>query len=392
MKHLLYIFIIISIAFAFTNCSSDNDTEGLDYYDTTEAGGDIDNNDNQGGLQPEPGMITAGEWCDLENWDFWTSLIQDNQYYTNLQYWEMYPVHRYELKLLASNGNPVIDASVALFDNNNEKIWATRTDNKGIAQLWNKFDNNNNNAHIIKINHNGSDATVININPYEQGTITYQFDVTNNTENNIDIMFVVDATGSMGDEIDFLKAELLDVINRVKNENVNSNLRLGSVFYRDDGDEYVVKNFNLTNDITSIYNSVNQQDANGGGDFPEAVDQALETAITQQTWNPSAVSRLLFLILDAPPHYYSNVLDKLNNQISLAAEKGIKIIPVSASGIDKETEFLLRIMAMATNGTYVFITNDSGIGNNHIDPTIGQYEVEYLNDLLVRLINKYSQI
>lgn len=70
------------------------------------------------------------------------------------------------------------------------------------------------------------------------------------------------------------------------------------------------------------------------------------------------------------------------------AKKGIKIIPITASGIDKETEFLMRFFAISTNGTYVFITNHSGIGNEHLEPTVGDYEVEFLNDLMVRLINE----
>lgn len=51
----------------------------------------------------------------------------------------------------------------------------------------------------------------------------------------------------------------------------------------------------------------------------------------------------------------------------------------------------MRFLAITTNGTYVFITNHSGVGNEHLEPSVGEYEVEYLNDLLVRLINKYAQ-
>lgn len=51
----------------------------------------------------------------------------------------------------------------------------------------------------------------------------------------------------------------------------------------------------------------------------------------------------------------------------------------------------MRFMAISTNSTYVFITNHSGIGNDHLKPSIGQYEVEKLNDLIVRLIKKYSE-
>jgi len=52
---------------------------------------------------------------------------------------------------------------------------------------------------------------------------------------------------------------------------------------------------------------------------------------------------------------------------------------------------MMRFISIATNGTYVFITNDSGIGNSHLSPTVGKYDVEYLNNLMVRLIKKYSK-
>jgi hypothetical protein len=65
------------------------------------------------------------------------------------------------------------------------------------------------------------------------------------------------------------------------------------------------------------------------------------------------------------------------------------MIPVASSGIDKYTEYLLRNEAMMTGGTYVFLTNDSGIGGDHLEATVGETVVEYLNRLLVRLINEY---
>lgn len=108
-------------------------------------------------------------------------------------------------------------------------------------------------------------------------------------------------------------------------------------------------------------------------------------------WSDLAKTKIAFLLLDAPPHYHQQIIEDINGSIKKAAEKGVKIIPITASGIDKETEFLMRFLSISTNGTYVFITNDSGIGNDHIEPSIGEYEVEYLNDLMVRLINKYSK-
>jgi hypothetical protein len=121
------------------------------------------------------------------------------------------------------------------------------------------------------------------------------------------------------------------------------------------------------------------------------VHTALKKAINDLQWSTTATSRIIFLVLDAPPHYDTQVVSEIQSQVMLAALKGIKIIPVVASGIDKETEFLMRFISIATNGTYVFITNDSGIGNEHLEPTVGEYEVERLNDLITRLINKYLE-
>jgi hypothetical protein len=168
------------------------------------------------------------------------------------------------------------------------------------------------------------------------------------------------------------------------------NLRAGTVFYRDQGDNYLTKISPFTTDVSSLIDFVKAQSADGGGDFPEAVHTALQAALEQQNWSSNATARLLFLVLDAPPHHEDSVIASLQSSIKKAASKGIKIIPITASGIDKETEFMMRFMSVSTNGTYVFITNDSGIGGDHLTPTVGKFKVEFLDDLMVRLIKKYA--
>jgi hypothetical protein len=212
-----------------------------------------------------------------------------------------------------------------------------------------------------------------------------------NLDNKIEISFVVDATGSMGDELEYLKTELLDVISRIKNANPNSSILTSSVFYRDEGDDYVTKISNFTTDNSATVNFIKNQSAGGSGDFPEAVHSALSKAVNELQWSTKAKTRILFLVLDAPPHHDNSVISDIQTSILKAAEKGIKIIPITASGIDKGTEFLMRFLALGTNGTYVFLTDHSGIGNSHLEATVGQYEVEFLNNLMVRLINKYAE-
>jgi hypothetical protein len=167
-------------------------------------------------------------------------------------------------------------------------------------------------------------------------------------------------------------------------------VRLSLNFYRDEGDEYVVRPFPFGEDIDEAVEILSQQSAAGGGDEPEAVHTAFLSAIDHHEWSAEARMRLLFWIHDAPPHQLPEVMTSMQGSIGKAAAKGIRIIPVAASGANKDEEFLDRSIDILTGGTYVFLTNDSGIGGGHGEPS-GEVEagVEYLNDLIVRLIGEY---
>ena len=203
--------------------------------------------------------------------------------------------------------------------------------------------------------------------------------------NTVDVLFAVDATGSMGDEIAYLKSELKNIMNRIDAEIAQK--RVALTVYRDHGDSYVTRSIDFKENINEVKDFLSQQDANGGGDYEEAVEEALKVSLSQ-SWNVDAKAKLLFLMLDAPPHYTEQNVAIIKSQIKKAQEMGIKIISVVASGANKEVEFLMRSFSVATNGTYVFLTDDSGIGNDHMDPTTEDVKVEKLNDLIVRLIEK----
>ncbi|MOA16657.1 hypothetical protein D3C78_1368800 [compost metagenome] len=143
--------------------------------------------------------------------------------------------------------------------------------------------------------------------------------------------------------------------------------------------------------MNKIIDQFSKQKAEGGGDYPEAVDQALRDAIHEHEWSKEARARLLFLVLDAPPHDDPQIIDEIQQLTADAAEQGIRIIPIASSGVSVDTEYLLRFMAVATGGTYLFLTDDSGIGGDHLEPAVGEYEVKLLNDLLVEVINRYVQ-
>ena len=358
----------------------------------SSSSGSSSSGNGQGGAEIDPGQITAGEWNDLENWNFWEDLLKKEDYADFPEHWEFYTANRYSVTVKGFGGQPIIDAEVELIDPDGNIAWLARTDNKGQAELFSGlFNLLPLQSHQIKVYHQSANAVIENAKPFNVAVNEVNLSASGNFLANAEVAFVVDATGSMGDEMEYLKVELNDIIAMALEGNPSLELKTGSVFYRDNGDEYLTKTSPLTSSHSSTIEFINLQKANGGGDYPEAVEIALNEAMAM-SWSENAVARIIFLVLDAPPHHEPGVISSLQETIRTAAAMGVKVIPVTASGINKNTEFLMRFLSMATNGTYVFITDHSGIGNAHLEPTVGDYEVEYLNELLARLIKEYSEI
>ena len=355
--------------------------------------------DPDGGGNSMAGIVTAGEWNDLDNWGFWNELMSgqnEGKFYEYLNYWNLYTGNRFAVTVVDAAGAPVCGAKVELFVNESQKAsWTAITDNSGSAELWYNIGSSGDTdeektftaaVNGVKISDPLSPtynfAEEVNMNTLVAEQVT--------TVNSADIAFIVDATGSMYDEIDFLKEDLLDIIQRAS-ANTTRELRTAALFYRDEHDIYLTRHEDFNKNPENTLMFIKKQKAGGGGDYPEAVHTALERALQNLSWREGSYAKIAFLLLDAPPHHQNEVLASLKSSIKLYAANGIKIIPIAASGVDKNTEFILRLMAIYTDGTYTFITNHSGVGNDHIEPTIGQYQVEQLNDLIVRLIQKYTE-
>ncbi|TFH08828.1 MAG: VWA domain-containing protein [Candidatus Thorarchaeota archaeon] len=119
----------------------------------------------------------------------------------------------------------------------------------------------------------------------------------------LDIVFVVDNTGSMGPYIQNVKTKILEIIRTIKKEELCHRLRVGLVSYRDHPPEettYITQKFELTSDTATIEQNVMKMDASGGGDGPEAVSTALQVMNKMEYLNESA--KIAVLIGDAPPH------------------------------------------------------------------------------------------
>ena len=338
------------------------------------------------------GLLTSGEWNDLEHWKFWTNIINDNDYSGKMSYWKFYPQQLVAVKVVDGNDIGVANVPVTLL-NGKQVEFTTKTDNEGYAYCWiNLFHDKKQNQNDLWLIVDGVVISgQLKISSRENRKLNINTVVDKDAKHpktTADIAFIVDATGSMSDEIRFLKSDLNYIIDRAKFES-NIGLRTAALFYRDVGDNYLTRHDDFTDDVAKTQEFVSRQSANGGGDYPEAVHTALEASLQNLSWDEGARARIAFLILDAPAHYEEDIIKSLQNSIRLFAKKGIKLIPVAASGVDKETEFMLRFFDLATGGTYVFLTDDSGIGNSHIKATVGNYQVESLAELMIRLIKKY---
>lgn len=333
------------------------------------------------------GQLTAGEWRDLDHWDEWLDVLDREEWSGMPEHWGYDTSGRIPVRV-GSDGAPVVDARVELRDAGGATIWTARTDSHGRAEVFSGAFGADEGPWSLRVTARDEVVDVADVLPgATDAPVEVEISRPFAPGLSLDLMFVVDTTGSMGDELWYIQAELRDVIERAQAQSTQLfDLRTSLNFYRDEGDDYVVNSHPFTSDLDAALGSLAAESAAGGGDFPEAVEQALHDAIEGHEWRAEATARLLFLVLDAPPHHTPAILERMRSVTAAAAAKGIRIIPVAGSGIDKNTEFLLRFEAILTGGTYTFLTDHSGIGGSHIEPTIGAYDVEFLNDLLVRLI------
>lgn len=210
----------------------------------------------------------------------------------------------------------------------------------------------------------------------------------------LDLLFLLDATGSMGDEIEKLKVSMASIADEIAALPEAPDVRFALVAYRDQGDEYVVRPFDFTARLNAFQRELANVRADGGGDTPEDVNTALHTAVHEMSWRPADTVRLAVLVGDAPPHVdYRWQQYSYDRDMLAAVGQGIKLFPVAASNTDESGEFTFRQMAQATGGKFVFLTyedaDDPGSGpGTETAHDVENYSVNTLDALIVRLVRE----
>ena len=205
----------------------------------------------------------------------------------------------------------------------------------------------------------------------------------------LDVLFLLDATGSMHDEIYQLKITVDEVAQRIHRLPGDVDVRLGMTLYRDEFDSFLTSTFDLTPDVEAFAEALAAVVADGGDDYPEALDEALADALSQPSWRSAAETvQLVFLVADAPPQVLRQVPVPYTESMLQAAGRGIKIFPVSSSGTDDQAEFVFRQLAQFTGARYVFLTYGAAGRATGSSSDIDQrdYEELSLDDLIVRLV------
>jgi hypothetical protein len=195
----------------------------------------------------------------------------------------------------------------------------------------------------------------------------------------------------MADEINQLKENIRSISAQIDALPSQPDVRFGMVAYRDRGDDYIARAFDFTPDIEEFADGLAGVYADGGGDYPEDLNEALSRAIHEPEWRVEETVSLIFLVADAPPHLDYGQQNHYAYEVLEAAKRGIKVFPIASSGLDSQGEYIFRQLAQVSGGRFIFLTyGPSGPGSTgtETDFQVSDYTVSSLDSLVVKIVEE----
>jgi hypothetical protein len=311
------------------------------------------------------------------------------------------PVHdrdvseRYIVSVNDQAGNPLLDADVFVYAEN-EPVFSGRTYATGQILFFPKAlgvpDKVTSFQVVAEKDAGRGEAMLVRGETHQLTLNLAQSDLESEEPVNLDVLFLIDSTGSMADEIDKLQESIREIAARIDRLPGQPHVRFAMTIYRDRGDLFVSRTFDFTPDVRAFHEALAQVEADGGGDYPESLNEGLYRAIHAPEWRGQDTVQLIFLVADAPPHLdYAQDYDYAAEMVK-AAERGIKIFPIASSGLDDQGEYIFRQIAQFTQGRFVFLTyagpTNGGPPGDETTHHVEDYSVENLDDLLVRLVEE----
>lgn len=379
--------LVLSIAWVLTSCSDANSSVEVSMITPALGTGDSSS-------LIQPSQLSAGEIDDNSQWEHHIDYRDDFlQWYSN-RVRDVDVSERQIITVADAQGLPVMGARILIYGDQ-ELITETRTYANGSSLFFPSAWVHSEQDFQIVVQKEDS-AVEFTLEPQSSSAWRVELDsVQQPNVTQLDILFLLDATGSMGDEIAQLQNNILSISTQVNQFQGNVDVRYGLVIYRDRGDDYVVRTFNFVDDVERFQTQLNAVRAAGGGDKPESLNEGLHAAIQNVNWRGDNAIKLVFLVADAPPHLdYPNDYDYSQEMIA-AAWQGIKIFSIASSGLPLDGEFVFRQLAQYTMGRFIFLTYQNGTsgqaGTERTDLTAGNdgnYTVEQLDELVLKLIEE----
>ncbi len=205
----------------------------------------------------------------------------------------------------------------------------------------------------------------------------------------IEVCFVLDTTGSMGGLIEGAKLKIWSIANQMVSAKPAPQLKIALLGYRDRGDEYIVRRYDLSEDIDAVYANLQKFQAGGGGDTPESVNQALDEAVNKISWSSDrSVLKIVFLVGDSPPHM--DYQDDVKYQVTCAAAmKKDLIINTVQCGANSDTTRIWQDIANLAEGKSVAISQS---GDMQVVSTPMDRELSELNVTMGRTLTPYGAV
>lgn len=331
----------------------------------------------------QAGTLTAGSFDDLAHPDAFPKWLRDLRQNNDHKAIERMAKPAVILAVTDAAGAPVVGARVVVVDASGKRSPKLTTRTDGRVSVIADDGLNTEAALHAEITAPGRPTQKVAAGVSGEGELRVVIDAAPaGRVQRLDIAIVIDCTGSMSDELEYLKVEIDAIARSVSERYPGIQQRYALVAYRDEGDDYVTRVFRF-NPLDAFSKSLGRQVAAGGGDYPEAMHKALSDA-NQLAWSDGPAARIAFLVADAPPH--DDKIDAALASASTLRGKGVAVYPVAASGVADMAEFVMRSAAIMTGGEYLFLTDDSGVGNPHAEPHLPHYTVTALRDQMIRSI------
>ncbi|MCL4266594.1 MAG: VWA domain-containing protein [Anaerolineae bacterium] len=335
----------------------------------------------------ESSRLRAGEVDDNENWAEYLAYLQS---YTAENVIPLAVSERHTIQVVDALSRPMSGVPIRI-EVNGELVTELRTHSDGTVLFFpGLYSSQTGSYEVTAVNGAQTVSMLLAVGGAGQNRqLMFTGEGERGTAVPLDILFLIDATGSMADEIRQLKDNMVAIAMQINTLPSQPDVRFSFVTYRDRTDDFPVNLFPFTANLEPFVAALAAIEARGGGDYPEDLHAGLAIALHGADWRQENGVSLIFLIADAPPHLDYPGQDDYTTHLRQAATQGIKIYPIASSGLDTQGEYIFRQLAQVTNGRFIFLTADTGITAAD-EPTfvVTNYSVADLDDLIVQIVTE----